>query len=1645
MPLLSRITTQATFSESRQQGQRFVEIGPGNTLQAMLKKTLAQHQGNQHDQDLECLTFADELEVIQRASEADQPKIIPPSEHTTAPQELLPVPEPSEAPRGQHGPLPPPIVATTPPKPRTAAFLHADAPPTAAEAIDAIVSYGLRMPKGSVDRTQSIRLLAKGRSALQNEIVGNLDAEFGQLPDDVENIPIVDLGEKLQPTFSGGFGKHLNEWVAKQVSAKLAPAVTVSKVCAHLEKVYGLQTGRQSSFFLVANFDEIATRHGDENKSWQCLDRWALAYTQERGLAHPGDPSDQQNVPASGTMAREPLMDKSILTNFSRDLSTLLDRHFGTQGGDGGGSIGPAQSHGEQAHVDDSDAQPAAHLEQELGRTFIDGTRPLFKPELVHRYQSGWNWAVQDLYVTLSDLISRSDKLDQGDVTGRVALCQWIDEACNRLRGRATGRLRQCARYLLEKWERDATSMVRDDCMRLLSLVLEDDQGHLLSEHAGSNVRPTRRTAPRTTITEDGDIEYHEVAATEENAAGHGPSGSSLSSWEGIPMESDSTGDKTAYSTPVGHLQPVTVLTRVPGSVSWETDVGLTAELQQAERRLARHGDAGLYGTTLVIGAGRQSIGFALVRRLLRAGCRVAICTNRGTAAARREVAQLFTEEARPGAELVLLPFNQASTQDIDDVVKYINETLGWEIDHLVPFAAIPERGRTLQDLDSTSELAHRVMVINTLRLMGSVATSKQRRQVLHHSTQVLVPLSPNHGQFSNDGVYAESKLALEALLHKWGSEPWSEQLSVCAVRIGWTRGTGLMATNDLLAEEVENLGIRTFSTEEMATLLTLAMSPSVVEACTLQAIICDFSGGLQSNAELSGEAMEKMRASIHETSSIRKRLKQEADQDNLARASNKIRGERRETAKEVERRSVPRIPFPGLPEQREDAARGGGGDHLQGLFDLDSMVVITGFAELGPAGSSRTRWELEADGEFSLEGCVELAWMTGLIRYERHRVRSDGQEVGPGWVEAATGAPIREVDVKPIFEDRIRSHTGIRILEPEESAGANPDPRLRNMLHEVSTQEDLPPFECSPEAADALRARHGGGVEIMGGGDGMTVRVRVLRGSSIFVPKAINTDFFIGAQMPTGWDPARYGIPPDVIATADRPALYSLVCTVEAFLSAGVTDVYELYKYIHVSEVGNCLGSGAGGIPAIQRFHEQRLLGKEVRNDILSEAFVGTAAAWLNLLLLSASGPIKTGAGTCATSLESLDTACELIQSGRAKLCLAGGYDVFTHPVYYEFGAMTAMASAAGDERRGREPAEMSRPFSSTRGGFVLGEGVGAQVVCSASLALEMGLPVYGIVAMTHMAADQLGRSVPAPGRGMLTAARFSNMPALQGLVDQSWRARRVRKSLAQIETQAAEDEASTRAEALAAGCSPEEAEWRAQGVREAARLEEKAVRCALGQRYFVGHPGISPIAGALSVYGLGIDDLTFASLHGTATKLNDTNECATLDRQMRHLGRHAGNPLLTIAQKSVVGHGLGASGAWAVNGALQTLHSGLVPGNRNLADVDSALQGFDRLLLCSHNIAVRPEDMKAFTVTSFGFGQKGAQVVIVHPRHLYAAISNDDYRAYRAKQMARGPKVARELDRGLHGKPLFKAKVETPYGAASQETFLLDPMARV
>ena len=181
------------------------------------------------------------------------------------------------------------------------------------------------------------------------------------------------------------------------------------------------------------------------------------------------------------------------------------------------------------------------------------------------------------------------------------------------------------------------------------------------------------------------------------------------------------------------------------------------------------------------------------------------------------------------------------------------------------------------------------------------------------------------------------------------------------------------------------------------------------------------------------------------------------------------------------------------------------------------------------------------------------------------------------------------------------------------------------------------------------------------------------------------------------------------------------------------------MYKYVHVSEVGNCSGSGMGGVSALRGMFKDRYKDEPVQNDILQESFINTMSAWVNMLLISSSGPIKTPVGACATAVESLDIGVETILSNKAKICIVGGYDDFQEEGSYEFGNMKATSNTLEEYENGRTPAEMSRPTTTTRNGFMEAQGAGIQVIMTADLALKMGVPIYGILAMTATATDKI------------------------------------------------------------------------------------------------------------------------------------------------------------------------------------------------------------------------------------------------------------------------------------------------------------------
>lgn len=411
--------------------------------------------------------------------------------------------------------------------------------------------------------------------------------------------------------------------------------------------------------------------------------------------------------------------------------------------------------------------------------------------------------------------------------------------------------------------------------------------------------------------------------------------------------------------------------------------------------------------------------------------------------------------------------------------------------------------------------------------------------------------------------------------------------------------------------------------------------------------------------------------------------------------------------------------------------------------------------------------------------------------------------------------------------------------------------------------------------------------------------------------------------------------------------------------------------------------------------------------------------------------------AKSSATALQSVEIACDSIKSGKAKVMIAGGFDDFSEEGSFEFANMKATSNAETELAMGREPTEFSRPMTSTRAGFMEAMGCGVHILMSAKTALEIGATVRGIVAFTSTHMDKAGRSVPAPGQGVLSGAREVSLKEPSLLLDIKYRARQLAFRRKQI-SQWLENEHELLKEEKG------DDEWfkaRVNFIDEEASRQEKEALATFGMLEG-SHPNIAPLRRALAVWGLNADSVGVISCHGTSTKANDKNESSVYNQQFQQLGRTKGNAVPVIVQKSLTGHPKGGAAAWQFNGMMQTLTTAVVPGNHNADNISAELRAFPYLFYPSKPIEhVR---LECGLLTSFGFGQVGGQVAIVHPRYLFASLQQHELDAYAKKRRVRELQAYARLSSSMVQNNLVQIKDAPPYSAELEPKVLLNPLAR-
>lgn len=716
--------------------------------------------------------------------------------------------------------------------------------------------------------------------------------------------------------------------------------------------------------------------------------------------------------------------------------------------------------------------------------------------------------------------------------------------------------------------------------------------------------------------------------------------------------------------------------------------------------RQAETSESGVYAdeTAVVTGAGPNSIAEAVVAKLLEGGATVVATTSSLSQKRLTRFRALYARHAAIGAALWVVPANMGSYADVDALVEWVTHEqtrrLGPKTEvtkpalHptlLFPFAAGPVSGDLGTD---NAEGQARILLWSVERLIAA----QWGEQRLH----VVLPGSPNRGRFGGDGAYGETKAALDAVVTKWHAEPWANRVTLAHAIIGWVAGTGLMGGNDPLVQVAEEAGVRVWSPVEMASELLALCTPEARAQAAEAPLHRDLAEGLADiNLKELAQGLTMPKSESDEATGI-----------------------------------------PALPPSPAQLTATTAPSMNKPELALDDMVVIVGAGELGPWGSSRTRYEAEIDG-LSAAGVLELAWSTGLVRWD-DQVHS--------WFDVESGDKVAEHEIRDRYHETVLANAGVREYADDGRLENGSAPLLvgvyldKDMTFNVDTEGEARAFVEADPSNTVIAATE----------DGWSVTRKA--GTEIRVPRRLNLTRTVGGQIPTGFDAGVWGVPAEMIESVDRLALYNLVCTVDAFLSSGFTPA-ELMRWIHPARVANTQGTGMGGMTSMQSLYLDTLLGESVANDLLQEALPNVVAAHVMQTYVGGYGAMVHPVAACATTAVSIEEGVDKIKLGKADFVVAGGFDDLSNEGIIGFGAMSATADTEAMRAQGISDEYFSRANDRRRGGFVEGQGGGTILLARGNVAAEMGLPVLGVVAYAASFADGIHSSIPAPGLGALAA----------------------------------------------------------------------------------------------------------------------------------------------------------------------------------------------------------------------------------------------------------------------------------------------------
>ena len=232
-----------------------------------------------------------------------------------------------------------------------------------------------------------------------------------------------------------------------------------------------------------------------------------------------------------------------------------------------------------------------------------------------------------------------------------------------------------------------------------------------------------------------------------------------------------------------------------------------------------------------------------------------------------------------------------------------------------------------------------------------------------------------------------------------------------------------------------------------------------------------------------------------------------------------------------------------------------------------------------------------------------------------------------------------------------------------------------------------------------------------------------------------------IGAEI-RDFDSSAY-IPPKQARRMGRATQFAIVAAVMAVRDAGLTveTVSEIGHRV-ATIIGTTLGSYEVGESGIRVWRDSGY--KRANPMSIVNALPNMPGHYVSKLM-NAVGPLVSPTVACATGIQAVGEASDLIQLGKCDVAIAGAVDaVMFDYILAGFSATRALTREYNDA-----PERASRPFDANRSGFVLGEGGAVFIVESLERAAARGARVYAEILGYGASSDAYHVAAPDPDGG--------------------------------------------------------------------------------------------------------------------------------------------------------------------------------------------------------------------------------------------------------------------------------------------------------